>query len=99
MHKMVVVRILFCRADSLSSSNANINDEYTRIFNSLKTNHYPNSFIKRFSQKRPTTHEDKSYKKTVVLPYIRGVSEAIKRAMQSVDIRVVLNPSPLYGCI
>ena len=64
MHKTAVVRTLFCRADSLSSSDAHINEEYTRIFNSLKTNHYPDSFIKRFSQKRSTTHEEKSYKKT-----------------------------------
>ena len=42
--------------------------------------------------KRDLQHMKIRAKKTVVLSSVRGVSDAIKRAMQSVDIRVVFKP-------
>ena len=94
MHKMAVVRTLFSRANTLSSSTAHVRKECQQIHDALKHNHYPASFIKRTSRRRPTetSCEEECHEKTIVLPYVRGLSEAIKRTLLSANIRVVFQP-------
>ena len=93
--KAAVVRTLFNRENSLSSSTADVREEKVRICDSLKANHSPGSFINRVSWRKPSTSplEEQHFQKTIVLPYVRGVSEAIKRAFSLVNIRVVFRPN------
>ena len=60
----------------------------------LSTNHYPRKFIDRAyrAHPRPKPSDDSSFKKTVLIPYIGGLSEAIQRFLAEVDIRVVFRP-------
>ena len=60
----------------------------------LSANHYPRKFIDRAyrAHPRPKPSDDSSFKKTVLIPYIGGLSEAIQRFLAEVDIRVVFRP-------
>ena len=65
-----------------------------RILTVLCANNYPSPFINtQFHPRHPhAPSEDKEVKHTIVLPYIRGLSEAIKRTFSALDIRVVHRP-------
>ena len=52
-HKNAVVRTLFSRANTHSSSTQHLRSECERIYGSLCLNHYPASFVRRL-EKRPT---------------------------------------------
>ena len=94
-HKASVVKTLFSRADTLSSSPTNISDEQERIYRALTTNHYPRSFINRVIRKKPSilpSNRDR-FVRTITIPYIRGVSEAVKRALEPAKVRVVFQPN------
>ena len=94
-HKASVVKTLFSRADTLSSSPTNISDEQERIYRALITNHYPRSFVNRVIRKKPSispSNRDRFFK-TITIPYIRGVSEAVQRALEPAKVRVVFQPN------
>ena len=93
MHKKAVVRTLFSRANTHSSSTQHLRSECEQIYGFLCLNHYPASFVRRLE--RPTQilqREETQYCKTIVLPYVNGLSEAIKRTTSSVNVRVVFRP-------
>ena len=92
--KMAVVRTLFSRANTLSSSTAHVRKECQRIHDALKHNCYPASFIKLTSRRRPTetSCKEECHEKTIVLPNVRGLSEAIKQTLLSANIWVVFQP-------
>ena len=93
MHKKAVVKTLFSRAKSLSSC-AKLHEECCHITEVLSANHYPRKFIDRAyrAHPRPKPSDDSSFKKTVLIPYIGGLSEAIQHFLAEVDIRVVFRP-------
>ena len=93
MHKKAVVKTLFSRAKSLSSC-AKLHEECCHSTEVLSANHYPRKFIDRAyrAHPRPKPSDDSSFKKTVLIPYIRGLSEAIQRFLAEVNIRVVFRP-------
>ena len=93
IHKKAVVKTLFSRAKSLSSC-AKLHEECCHITEVLSANHYPRKFIDRAyrAHPRPKPSDDSSFKKTVLIPYIGGLSEAIQRFLAEVDIRVVFRP-------
>ena len=61
----------------------------------LKNNGYPTSVIRRVSRSCHKVWEDvqkEPPKATVVLPYIQNVSEAIKRILTPLNIRIAFQP-------
>ena len=56
--------------------------------------YYPHGFVCRRSQSKPSCHvsSEHRHKPFVVIPYVRGLSEAIKCLLSCVDIRVLHRP-------
>ena len=90
-HKVAVVRTLMTRADDLSSSGVERAQEEKEVTTALKENGYPSGFIHRHScPPRPRPPADDMRPRTyVTLPYIGGLSEAIRRILRPLEIQVV----------
>ena len=93
-HKVVVVRTHMSRANTLSSSGVQRVEEEKKIVEALKENSYPSSFIRKHSC--PTRHRQevdvRKPRTTVTLPYINGLSEAVRRILTRLDIKVLFRP-------
>ena len=91
-HKVAVVRILMSRANTLSSSGVQWVEK--KILDALKENGYPSSFICKHSC--PTRYRQevdaRRPRTTVTLPYINGLSKAVRRIPTQLDIKVVFRP-------
>ena len=91
------------RARDLSSSAINRSKEETHVVSALRRNGYPKRFVQRSAPppSRPEhqiansdTEEDDTRKPpSVTLPYVRGLSETIKRLLEKLDVRVRLTPN------
>ena len=86
------------RANTLSSSGVQQVEEETKIVDALTENGYPSSFIRKHLC--PTRHRQevdvRKPRTTVTLPYINGLSEAVRWILTQLDIKVVFHPlSPL----
>ena len=93
MHKASVVRSHFNRAKSLSACAVRLNKENCHILNVLKANHYPKRFIDNAYLTDSHEHSsEETPSKTVVIPYIKGLSEGIKRIFSNVKVKVVFRP-------
>ena len=92
MHKASVVKSLFNRAKSHSSCAVRLNKENRYIFNVLKANHYPKRFIDNNDADSHKHSSEETPLKTVVIPYIKGLSEGIKRILSIVEVKVVFRP-------
>ena len=99
-HKIAVIKILFTRASSLSSSLVERSTEETHVTQALRMNGYPTCLIQRSVTHlghRPglvttNTTPELPPKSTVTLPYIQGLSESIKRVLEKLDIQVRFRP-------
>ena len=91
-HKLFVIKTLFSRADSPSSTLIERTTEEEHISKSLEMNGYPRSLVmkNRKSQPPPTTTNKPSAK--VTLPYIQGQSEAICHILNEFNIRTSFRP-------
>ena len=88
-----MVKTLFSRADTISSCALKLHEEHAHIVRALHLNNYPDQFVSRVrsrSSSRPT--DDLHTKKRVVIPYVRGLSEAIQRVLLDVGVRVMFRP-------
>ena len=93
MHKASVVRSLFNRAKGLSSCAVRLNQKNCHILNVLKANHYPKRFIDNAYLTDCHKHSsEETPSKTVVIPYIKGLSEGIKRIFSNIKVKVVFRP-------
>ena len=90
-HKASVVHTLFHRARTIPSTGDERRREELRIKKALYKNGYSQKFIHRFSKQVPTRTLNQP-KATVVIPYIRGVSESIRQILSNCDIRVSMKP-------
>ena len=83
MHKISVVKTLFKREDTLSSSATSVHNEPKKILNVLKSNNYPNSFINKVHRRvsHVTSTENPTPQHSTVTPYVKGFSEALKRVL------------------
>ena len=92
-HKVAVVRTLLSRSNTLSSLGVQRVEE-EKIVEALKENSYPSSFIHKHSC--PTRHRQevdvRRPRTTVTLPYINGLTEAVRRILTQLDIKVVFRP-------
>ena len=83
------------RAQSLSSPEALYAEEESHVVGALRRNGYPARFIRSHAspQQRSTPADPPlPLKAMVTLPYIRGVSEAVRRVLSPLRIRVVFCP-------
>ena len=93
-HKLAVVRTLFHRADTLSSSVEDQDHEKKHIIRALSRNGYPSRVILRSETGKKTQAQSGGDppKATVVLPYIRNTSESIRRVLSTVNIQTCFKP-------
>ena len=101
-HKKSVAKTLLKRADCLPSSLDSKPEERKYVSNVLKANGYTKNFL-RNCQKPVTTSSTLDEREPTtgfaVIPYIRGVTEAIKRILNSHNIKVAQNPFQTLGHI
>ena len=95
-HKASVVRTLMSRASELSSNGVVRVAEEKKVVDALKQNGYPLRFIQRHSRcsnlPRPVEDDQSPPRTSLTLPYISGLSEAIKRILGPLDIKVAFRP-------
>ena len=73
--------------------------EEQRIHSELRSNGYPEPFIRRAAsrskrKKRTNDPYKQEVRATACIPYVAGVSEAIRRVLSSLSIRTVMKPKP-----
>ena len=97
--KRGLVRCLYDRAKNNTNSQDNLVQEEHHITTVLKQNGYPNAFIHSSTWPQPTRDaEDREVEQkgndtqrppVVLLPYVSGVSEDIKRVCRGLGLRVI----------
>ena len=94
-HKRSVAKTLLQRAESLTSNSDSQANEREYVLNVLSENDYPKRFLND-SLKPPVcknqnnSEGDTSAKGYAIVPYIRGVTEPIKRMLSNCNIKVAL---------
>ena len=93
-HKVAVIRTLMTRANTLSSSGVERVQEEKQIVEALQENGYPPSFVHKHSHPgRPRREmDDQKPRTTLTLPYIAGLSEAVRRILAPLEIKVAFRP-------
>ena len=98
-HKKAVVSTLLCRAFTHMSDRVSETKEIRHVTNALRRNGYPQWLIdKQVSTPHTISTTDHQWKGTAVLPYIRGLSESIRRVLSSLDVRVCFKPHTTLRC-
>ena len=90
--KRGIVKCLYDRAKHLITKPSVISKEKKHLPSVLVSNGYPSSFIRKLTKTtRPTANNEptQEFQSTAVLPYIKGVSEVLRRCLQQQDIRTV----------
>ena len=94
-HKVAVARTLLTRADRICMSVPDRDAEKRHVTQALKSNGYPTGMVKRNWQ-APLAHSPASDpvtpRATVVIPYVRHVSESIRRILAPLEIRTCFRP-------
>ena len=82
------------RAKTLSSSGVERVQEEKQIVEALQENDYPPSFVHKYLHPRRPRREmdDQRPRTTLTLPYIAGLSEAVRRILAPLEIKVVFRP-------
>ena len=90
--KRGIVKCLYDRAKHLTSKPSVISEEKKHSSSVLVSNGYPSSLIRKLTKTtRPTANKKSTqkFKSTAVLPYIKGVSESLRRCLQQQGERTV----------
>ena len=93
-HKVAVVRTLMTRAVQLSSSGVEQAEEEKQVVNALRGNGYLSGFVHKHttSGRRREETEDQRPRTILILPYISGLSEAIRLVLKPLEIKAVFCP-------
>ena len=100
-HKAAVVCTLMTRAKVLPSSVLARTDEEVQVTAALQSSGYPLRFIRNSST--PTARvpiANETHTSSITLPYIKGVSEAIRRILAPLCVRTMqfqTSPHPTQG--
>ncbi|XP_072033338.1 uncharacterized protein [Amphiura filiformis] len=97
-HKFGVIQTLFDRAESVITKTQAVVEEKQHITQALTKCGYPEwAFNKINKPKSAKSNHNRdstvTSKGQVVLPYIKGISEALRRNLQKVGIRVTFKPT------
>ena len=78
--KCGIVKCLYDRAKHLTSNPSAISEEKKHLTSVLVSNGYPSSFVRKLNKdQQPTKNLRRNLKSTAVLPYMKGVSEVLRR--------------------
>ena len=91
--KRGIVECLFDRAKHLTSKPSAISEEKKHLLSVLVSSGYPSSFVRKLTKTtRPTANKEptQEFKSTAALPYIKGVSEVLRRCLQQQGVRTIL---------
>ena len=94
-HKKSVVRTFVHRSNTVPSNATHCANELALVQESLKKRNYPGRFVDEvINQTKRKTHSNPADKDRNVLciPYVKGVSESLSRALKPVGIRTVYKP-------
>jgi hypothetical protein len=94
-HKGSVAKTLLQRAESLPSNSNSQANEREYVLNVLGENEYPKLFLNDclrspVSKNQNNSQGGTSSKNFAIVPYIRGVTEPIKRILSNCNIKVAL---------
>jgi len=95
-HKKAVIKTLLCRAERLTSSEANYKEKINRVQLALKNNSYL-SALTTLSQISNNTKKTTVNRSSVVLPYYRGLSEKLQRCLSDHKIKAFFKPMRTIG--
>ena len=90
--KRGIVKCLYERAKRLVTKPSVISKEKKHLFSVPVSNGYPFSFLQKITKTRkPSSSAEPTieYKSTAVLPYVKGLSEQLRRCLQQQGIRPV----------
>ena len=90
--KRCIVKCLYHRAKRLVTKPSVISEEKKQLSSVLVSNGYPSSFVQKFTRTRkaaPRIEPETEFKSTAVLPYVKEVSEPLRRCLQQQGIRAV----------
>ena len=88
--KRGIVKCLYDRASQLTTKPSAISEEKKLLSSVLVSNGYPSSFVRKLPKtKRVIANKEPAQKSIAVLPYIKGVSEFLRRCLQHQGIRTV----------
>ena len=94
-HKVAVARTLMTRADRICTFVPDRDKEKQHIVEALNNNGYPSQHVNKNwwprSSPRSSSSEDPP-KATVVIPYIRHLSESIRRILTPLKVRTCFRP-------
>ena len=90
--KRSIVKCLYDRSKHLITKPSVISQEKKHLSSVLVSNGYPFSFVKNITKTKEQTATKEpapEIKSTAVLPYVKGLSEALRRCLQQQGIRTV----------
>lgn len=95
-HKIAVTRTLLTRADRICTSITDRDAEKRHVSQALSNNGYPMGLVRKnwqaVSRPIPAPDHPSAPKATVVIPYVRHVSECIRRILAPLEIRTSFRP-------
>ena len=100
--KRAVVKTLMDRAKCIPSTTAQRQNEKQRVVNDLKANGYPESFIKSAGESSKTNTQPRTQenpKAYTSIPYVKGVSERVRRVLSRENIKTAFKPVRTLGNI
>ena len=79
------------RAKHLTTKPSVISEEKKHLSSVLVSHDYPSSFLRKLAKRRAIANKEpaQEFKSTAVLPYIKGVSEVLRRCLQHKGVRTV----------
>ena len=94
-HKIAVVKTLRGRAEAISSSVVHKDDEVRHVRRALGVNGYPRGVVERYSDTTRAARRDSQTTRgpPITLPYVRGVSEAVRRILTPLGVKVTFRPN------
>ncbi|XP_054861960.1 uncharacterized protein LOC129347772 [Amphiprion ocellaris] len=94
-HKLGVIRTLKHRAQNIPSEADGKRREHKHIHSALQTCGYPNWAFIKTAKKRREDKKDEDHKKrnNIVIPYVAGISEKLRRIFNTHQIPVHFKPS------
>ena len=100
--KKGLVRCLYDRARSIMKETTNLKTEKAHLAGALQCNGYPAAFVKAASVETTPRELDREAEQgegkptLMMLPYVADISERIRKACRSYNIRVVFRSGPTF---
>ena len=100
--KKGLVRCLYDRARNITKEASNLETEKAHLSGALQRNGYPAAFVRAASQESkprerdPEEAQGEGKPTLMMLPYVAGVSERIRKACRNYNIKVVFRSGPTF---